>query len=115
MTDEFLSTPLQFVKGVGPRRAADFQRVGVCTVEDLLLRLPRRYENRAEVVPIARIRPGQHVTVIGEVVTSGIRPTRRPAAGWRGHKGPRPARPRHLLRLSFASSYPAAPGASPGA
>jgi len=78
VTDEFLSTPLQFVKGVGPRRAADFQRVGVCTVEDLLLRLPRRYENRAEVVPIARIRPGQHVTVIGEVVTSGIRPTRRP-------------------------------------
>ncbi len=73
-----LATPLQFLKGVGPRRAADFERIGVHTVEDLLLRLPRRYENRADVVPIARMRPGQTTTIIGEVVTSGIRPTRRP-------------------------------------
>ena len=78
MSTDLLSTPLQFLRGVGPRRAADFQRIGVHTVEDLLLRLPRRYENRAEVVPMAAIRPGQTVTVIGEVVTSGIRPTRRP-------------------------------------
>jgi ATP-dependent DNA helicase RecG len=75
---DLLATPLQFLRGVGPRRAADFERIGVLTVEDLLLRLPRRYENRADVVPIARIRPGQHVTVIGEVVGSGVRPTRRP-------------------------------------
>jgi ATP-dependent DNA helicase RecG len=75
---DLLATPLQFLRGVGPRRAADFERIGVLTVEDLLLRLPRRYENRADVVPIARIRPGQQVTVIGEVVGSGVRPTRRP-------------------------------------
>ena len=78
MADDFLSTPLQFVKGVGPRRASEFQRVGLFTVEDLLLRLPRRYEDRANVVAIGRIRAGERVTVIGEVVTSGIRPTRRP-------------------------------------
>jgi ATP-dependent DNA helicase RecG len=75
---DLLATPLQFLRGVGPRRAADFERIGVQTVEDLLLRLPRRYENRADVVPIARIRPGEPVTVIGEVVGSGVRPTRRP-------------------------------------
>lgn len=78
MSTDPLAIPLQVLRGVGPRRAADFERIGVLTVEDLLLRLPRRYENRADVVPIARMRPGQHVTVIGEVVTSGIRPTRRP-------------------------------------
>lgn len=78
MSSELLNTPLQFLRGVGPRRAADFQRIGVHTIEDLLLRLPRRYENRADVVPMASIRAGQQVTVIGEVVTSGIRPTRRP-------------------------------------
>ena len=33
---DFLSTPLQFIKGVGPRRAADLSRVGLQTVEDLL-------------------------------------------------------------------------------
>jgi ATP-dependent DNA helicase RecG len=78
VSTEFLATPLQFLRGVGPRRAADFQRIGVHTVEDLLLRLPMRYEDRAQVVPIGSLRNGHVVTVIGEVVTSGIRPTRRP-------------------------------------
>jgi ATP-dependent DNA helicase RecG len=75
---DLLATPLQFLKGVGPRRAADFQRIGLFTVEDLLLRLPFRYEDRAQVVPIAGLRPNQQVTVIGEVVSFGVRPTRRP-------------------------------------
>ena len=73
-----LSTPLQYLRGVGPRRAADLQHVGLVTVEDLLLRFPLRYEDRAHVVPAGKVRPGQSVTVIGEVVTSGVRPTRRP-------------------------------------
>jgi len=73
-----LSTPLQFVKGVGPRRAADLERVGLLTVEDLLLRFPLRYENRADLVQIKSLRPGQVATVIGEVLSSGIRATRRP-------------------------------------
>ena len=72
------SQPLQFVKGVGPRRAAEFARVGLTTVEDLLLRFPRRYENRAGLTPIAALRPGQTATVVGEVLSSGVRTTRRP-------------------------------------
>jgi len=75
---DWLSTPLQFVKGVGPRRAADLERVGLLTVEDLLLRFPLRYEDRASLLPIARLRPGTTATVAGEVLSSGIRPTRRP-------------------------------------
>ena len=75
---DWLSTPLQFVKGVGPRRAADLERVGLLTVEDLLLRFPLRYEDRAALLPIARLRPGTTATVAGEVLSSGIRPTRRP-------------------------------------
>jgi ATP-dependent DNA helicase RecG len=75
---DWLQTPLQFFRGVGPRRAADLARVGLTTAEDLLLRFPMRYENRAEVVPISRLRPGTTVTVIGEVVTFGVRQTRRP-------------------------------------
>ena len=43
-----LDTPLQFLKGVGPRRAADLQRVGLATVEDLLYRFPIRYEDRGD-------------------------------------------------------------------
>jgi ATP-dependent DNA helicase RecG len=66
------------VKGVGPRRAADLERVGLSSVEDLLLRFPLRYENRADLVQIKSLRPGQTATVIGEVLSSGIRSTRRP-------------------------------------
>ncbi len=43
---DFLQTPLQYLKGVGPRRAADLQRVGLATIEDLLYRFPIRYEDR---------------------------------------------------------------------
>src|SRR5215210_8485302 len=73
-----LETPLQFLKGVGPRRAADLQRVGLATVEDLLYRFPTRYEDRGTFQTIAALRPGATASIVGEVVSCGIRPTRRP-------------------------------------
>jgi ATP-dependent DNA helicase RecG len=75
---DWWSQPLQFVRGVGPRRAAEFARVGLTTVEDLLLRFPRRYEDRAQLSPVASLRPGQSSTVVADVLSSGVRPTRRP-------------------------------------
>ena len=75
---DWLSTPLQFVKGVGPRRAADLERAGLATVEDFLLRFPMRYEDRARLTPVARLRPATTATVVAEVLSSGLRSTRRP-------------------------------------
>ena len=73
-----IETPLQFLKGVGPRRAADLQRVGLATVEDLLYRFPIRYEDRGQFQTIASLRPGASASVAGEVISCGVRPTRRP-------------------------------------
>ena len=73
-----LQSPLQYLKGVGPRRAADLQRVGLTTLEDLLYRFPIRYEDRASFQTIASLRPGNAASIAGEVVSCGIRPTRRP-------------------------------------
>ena len=73
-----LDTPLQFLKGVGPRRAADLQRVGLATIEDFLYRFPIRYEDRGTFQTIATLRPGMAASVAGEVIGCGIRPTRRP-------------------------------------
>ena len=73
-----LTSALQFLKGVGPRRAADLQRVGLSTVEDLLYRFPIRYEDRGTFETIAALRPGMVASILGDVVSSGIRPTRRP-------------------------------------
>jgi ATP-dependent DNA helicase RecG len=73
-----LDTPLQYLKGVGPRRAADLQRVGLSTIEDLLYRFPTRYEDRGSFQKIASLRPGMAASLAGEVIGCGIRPTRRP-------------------------------------
>ena len=74
----WLATPLQFLKGVGPRKAADFARAGLQSVEDLLYRFPRRYEDRSRLQSIASLREGQTVSISGEVITCGLRATRRP-------------------------------------
>jgi ATP-dependent DNA helicase RecG len=73
-----LETALQYLKGVGPRRAADLQRVGLLTVEDLLYRFPVRYEDRGSFLTIAALRPGVAASIVGEVVSCVVRPTRRP-------------------------------------
>jgi ATP-dependent DNA helicase RecG len=73
-----LQGSLQFLKGVGPRRAADLQRAGLSTVEDLLYRFPTRYEDRGHFQTIASLKPGVVASVAAEVLSCGIRPTRRP-------------------------------------
>lgn len=75
---DWLSTPLQFIKGVGPRRARDLERVGLSTVEDFLLRFPLRYEDRATLTPVGKLRPGTTATVVADVLSCGLRSTRRP-------------------------------------
>ena len=74
---EALSVPLQFIKGVGPRRAADLAGAGLHVLEDLLLRLPRRYEDRGRLRPIGQLRAGDVTSVVGEGLSCGQRATRR--------------------------------------
>lgn len=77
MGDDLLQLPLQFLKGVGPRKAADLKKAGLQTVEDLLFRFPIRYEDRSRLQPIASIKPGQTVAVSGEVLSANLQSTRR--------------------------------------
>ncbi len=74
---DFLSTPLQFLKGVGPRKAADLKRAGLVLVQDLLYRLPFRYEDRSRMQPIATLRPGNKAAVLAEIKSSNVAVTRR--------------------------------------
>ena len=76
-----LQLPLQFLKGVGPRKAADLKRAGLLTVEDLLFRFPLRYEDRSRLQSIVSVKPGQTVAVSGEVLHTSLQSTRR--AGFR--------------------------------
>jgi ATP-dependent DNA helicase RecG len=72
-----LTTRLQFLKGVGPRKAADLKRAGLATVEDLLYRLPFRYEDRSRMQRIASLRPGHKAAVTGEITSAHLSTTRR--------------------------------------
>jgi ATP-dependent DNA helicase RecG len=70
-------TPLQSLKGVGPRRAADLAQAGLRVVGDLLARFPLRYEDRSQFREMATVQAGDVVTVGGTVVSCGMRLTRR--------------------------------------
>ena len=76
--DDLLATPLQYLKGVGPRRAADLARAGLATVEDLLYRFPIRYEDRSRLQPIESLKPGHTASLSGRILSCGLRSTRRP-------------------------------------
>lgn len=74
---DWLDAPVVSLHGVGPRRVADLESAGIRTIADLLLSLPRGYEDRAPTGSIATLQPGMSATVAGRVVSCRLRRTRR--------------------------------------
>lgn len=72
-----LATPVTYLKGVGPRRAAALRRLGIVTAGDLLYHIPHRYEDATTIASIASLETGMQGTVIGRVVSKGVIPTRK--------------------------------------
>src|SRR5580704_16726197 len=66
-----LTTPVKFIRGVGPHRAAILEERGLFTAGDLLGYLPFRYEDRIRFTKIAEIIPGQVHTILAEVTAGG--------------------------------------------
>lgn len=64
--------PVQYLKGVGPRKAKVLDEHGVQSVMDLLYRLPRKYLDRSHIAPINQLTPDLPATVVGRVVSTGI-------------------------------------------
>lgn len=67
MSTDLLGSPVQFLKGVGPRRARLLERLGLRTVGDLLHHLPERYYDRREMTPLAGLKRETSATVQGVV------------------------------------------------
>ncbi|WP_405285502.1 ATP-dependent DNA helicase RecG [Gaopeijia maritima] len=76
MDFSLLDKPVQFLKGVGPRRSESLHRMGLVTARDVLFHLPRRYDDASTVQSIADVQVGQDATVRGRVRTKGVIPTR---------------------------------------
>ena len=61
-----LTTPVQYVKGIGPKLAEILATKGIATVGDLLHYLPFRYEDRLNPRGIAELRAGEMASVVAE-------------------------------------------------
>jgi ATP-dependent DNA helicase RecG len=71
-----LDSDVQFVKGVGPRRASLLASRNIRTVEDLLLHIPKSYQDRASFVPLSSLRMGEDAAVHARVYRSRVIQTR---------------------------------------
>src|SRR5262245_36010985 len=72
-----LDSDVQYVKGVGPRRASLLGSRGIRTVEDLLLHIPKAYQDRAHFVPLSSLKVGEDGTIRARVYRSRYIETRR--------------------------------------
>ena len=68
-----LRRPVTSLWGVGGERAAQLARLGIATVEDLLLHAPRRYEDRRHFRKIAELTKDEPFTARGTIVAQGLK------------------------------------------
>jgi len=71
-----LTTEVQFVKGVGPRRSALLGARGIHTVGDLLYHIPKNYQDRSKFQPLSALRAGQDAAVHARVYRTRVIDTR---------------------------------------
>lgn len=76
MSENALSKELRYVGGVGPKVASLFSKLKILTIEDLIYTPPRRYEDRRNLPPIAKIKIGDTVTIRGRLKHVESKPLR---------------------------------------
>ena len=63
-----LTDSVQYIKGVGPKKKAELNKLGIATVYDLLTYFPRTYEDQSMLTHIADLHAGETATVSGTIV-----------------------------------------------
>ncbi len=67
-----LSTPLQYLKGVGPRLAEVFSKKNILTLKDLIHWYPRIYRDQRIIEDFTSLQPGHYVTLYGTVANKKV-------------------------------------------
>ncbi|MGJ8665745.1 MAG: ATP-dependent DNA helicase RecG [Patiriisocius sp.] len=69
MNSNFLQTPIEYLKGVGPNRASLLKtELGIHTFQDLIHLFPNRYIDRTQFYKIAQIQPtSADIQIIGKI------------------------------------------------
>lgn len=73
---EKLEKPVQYIKGVGPKKAKLLNNIGINTIEDLIYYFPRSYEDRRDLKKIAVVENGEKVNL--KVIVCGVPRKYRP-------------------------------------
>jgi len=76
-TPNALNQPVGILTGIGAQTANRLQKLGLCTLQDLIFHLPLRYEDRTRVYPICSLKPGMSVLISGKVDFTDILPRGR--------------------------------------
>ncbi len=63
-----LGDEVMFLRGVGPKNAALFEKIKVRTIGDLLYLVPRRHDDYSQLRPLGHLNYGDVVTVVGTVL-----------------------------------------------
>lgn len=71
--EKLLNTPVQYLKGIGEKRAQALEKIGINTFSDMIQYYPRRYLDRSNITPIKNLKVDEQATVVGKVQTCGIK------------------------------------------
>lgn len=58
-----INESIQYVKGIGPKKAEKLNKLGIYTIKDLLYYFPRQFEDRSIIKKIAQLEDEEKVTV----------------------------------------------------
>ena len=77
MADALRQTDIRTLKGIGQAQSQKLNRLGIYSIQDLLLHLPHRYEDRTRITPIAALNVEQGAVIEGDVVQVAVQFGRR--------------------------------------
>jgi len=77
MADALGQISIAELKGIGPAQSQKLSRLNLYTLQDLMLHLPHRYEDRTRLTPIVNLVPDQGAVIEGDVVHTQIQFGRR--------------------------------------
>lgn len=63
-----LAKPIQFIKGIGPKRAKLFEKLGIFTLFDLLYFFPRDYLDLRKIISLSMAKVSEFQTFMGTII-----------------------------------------------
>ena len=71
-----LLTPVQYLPGVGPQRAARYEKLGIRCAQDLLFQFPRDYQDMSQMCTADDLVEGELASLVGTIDEIDLRETR---------------------------------------